>query len=157
MSASRLPSKALFLWRLRLLFCCLLPAVAGGFFYFYAPGLFTVFTFVWFFLFLLLCFVYFPMRYSQFTYAITNTMVKVNQGVFYYRMDAVYIRNIQYTALSQTPLQKILGLASLHVFAAGGSVHIHCLPYSDARVLRVQLLKKMESCLDEQSKREANH
>lgn len=155
MSVGLLPRKALFLWRLRCLITCIPFSVVGGFLYFTTINVFTIYTFCWMSLFILVCLVYLPMRYSQFTFAVTNSMVKVNQGVFYFSMNAIYLSNIQYTSLSQTPLQKLLDLATLHIFAAGGAVHIPCLPYADARILRVQLLTKMESCLHDQNKNQS--
>lgn len=144
MSPCHLPSKALLLWRLRLLLCCCPAALVGGFLFFTLPRTFTVFTFVWFSLFLLLAFLYCPACYAQFTFAVTDAMVKINHGVFYCRMDAMYIQNIQYTAITQTPLQKLLGLASLHIHAAGGSLHIPAMDDTQARQLRITLLKRME-------------
>lgn len=141
----KLPSKALLLWRLRLVAAIVAPAVLGGFFYYTIPNVFTIFTFVWFSLFLILCFLYFPFYYKGLSYAITESMVKVNRGVFYFRMDAVYIKNIQYTAITQTILQKVLGLATLRIYAAGGKVFIPSMDYSQARQLRIQLIKKMEA------------
>ena len=63
---------------------------------------------------------------------------------FYNQMDAVFVRNLQYTKLSQTPLQKIMHLATLRLYAAGGVVRISGINYEEARLLRVQLGKKME-------------
>lgn len=140
-----LPRGALFLWRMRLVLFCIVPAFIGGFFYYVLPGAFTLFSFIWVGGYLFCCFVYLPLRYSQYGYSISEKMVKVEQGVFFFRMDAVYIKNIQYTSISQTPLQKVLRLASLHIFAAGSCVHLPSLPHADARLLRIQLLKKMES------------
>ena len=139
-----LPGRALTYWRVQLLLLCIAPAVVGGFFFFTAAKLFTLWTFVWVSLFLLLCFVYCPMHYHFYRYSVSERMVRVSRGVVYNRMDAVYIRNLQYTTLSQTPLQKLMRLATLRLYAAGGVVRIPCLNYEEARLLRVQLGKKME-------------
>ena len=69
---------------------------------------------------------------------------RVSRGVIYNQMDAVFVRNLQYTKLSQTPLQKIMHLATLRLYAAGGVVRISGINYEEARLLRVQLGKKME-------------
>lgn len=63
MTGQRLPTRTLTYWRIRLLLFCIAPAVLGGFFYYTAARLFTIWTFVWMSLFLLLCFVYYPMYY----------------------------------------------------------------------------------------------
>lgn len=144
MTGQRLPIRTLTYWRIRLLLFCIAPAVLGGFFYYTAARLFTIWTFVWMSLFLLLCFVYYPMYYHFYRYSVSGMLVRVSRGVIYNQMDAVFVRNLQYTKLSQTPLQKIMHLATLRLYAAGGVVRISGINYEEARLLRVQLGKKME-------------
>ena len=144
MTGQRLPTRTLTYWRIRLLLFCIAPAVLGGFFYYTAARLFTIWTFVWMSLFLLLCFVYYPMYYHFYRYLVSGMLVRVSRGVIYNQMDAVFVRNLQYTKLSQTPLQKIMHLATLRLYAAGGVVLISGINYEEARLLRVQLGKKME-------------
>lgn len=144
MTGQNPPRRSLTYWRIHLLLLCFVPALIGGFFYYTAAKLFTVWTFVWVAIFLLLCFVYYPMYYRCYRYSVSNTLIKVNRGVIYRQMEAVYIRNLQYTTLIQTPLQRILNLATLRLYAAGGAIWIRCLNYEEARLLRVQLAKKME-------------
>lgn len=145
MTAQHLPSGALTYWRIRLLLFHIAPAVLGGFFYFTSARLFTVFTFLWMSEFLLMCFVYYPMYYHAYRYSVGGMLIRVSKGIIYHQMDAVYIRNLQYTTLSQTPIQKLLHLATLRLYAAGGIVRISCLNYEEARLLRVQLGKRMEA------------
>ena len=144
MIGRHLPHRALTYWRIHLLMLCVLPAVIGGFFYYTAVKLFTIWTFLWMAVFLLLCFVYLPMFHQYYRYAVSNILIKVDRGVLFQRMDAVYIRNLQYTTLIQTPLQRVMHLATLQLHAAGGSVWLYCLSYEEARLLRVQLAQKME-------------
>ena len=144
MTGQRLPTRTLTYWRIRLLLFCIAPAVLGGFFYYTAARLFTIWTFVWMSLFLLLCFVYYPMYYHFYRYSVSGMLVRVSRGVIYNQMDAVFVRNLQYTKLSQTPLQKIMHLATLRLYAAGVVVRISGINYEEARLLRVQLGKKME-------------
>ncbi len=92
-----------------------------------------------------MCFVYYPMYYHAYRYSVSGMLVRVSKGIIYHQMDAVYIRNLQYTTLSQTPIQKLLHLATLRLYAAGGIVRISCLNYEEARLLRVQLGKRMEA------------
>ena len=66
-------------------------------------------------------------------------MVRVSRGVIYNQVDAVYIRNLQYTTLSQTLLQRLMNLATLRLYAAGGVVRIENISYEEARLLRIQL------------------
>ena len=144
MTGQRLPARVLTYWRIRLLLFCIGPAMVGGFLYYTKASWFTISTFLWMAVFLLLCFVYYPMYYHFYHYAVSDRMVRVSRGVLYNQMDAVYIRNVQYTTLSQTPLQKLMNLASLRLYAAGGVIRIAGLNYEEARLLRVQLGRKME-------------
>ena len=136
MSGQRLPERALTCWQVRLLLLCIPPAFVGGFLYYTAARAFTIFTFIWMAAFLLLCFVYYPMYYRQYRYSVGGMMVRVSRGVIYNQVDAVYIRNLQYTTLSQHLLQ---------LYAAGGVVRIENISYEEARLLRIQLGKRMEA------------
>ena len=135
MSGQRLPERALTCWR----------AFVGGFLYYTAARAFTIFTFIWMAAFLLLCFVYYPMYYRQYRYSVGGMMVRVSRGVIYNQVDAVYIRNLQYTTLSQNLLQRLMNLATLRLYAAGGVVRIENISYEEARLLRIQLGKRMEA------------
>ena len=72
-------------------------------------------------------------------------MVRVSRGVIYNQVDAVYIRNLQYTTLSQNLLQRLMNLATLRLYAAGGVVRIENISYEEARLLRIQLGRRMEA------------
>ena len=145
MSGQRLPERALTCWRVQLLLLCIPPAFVGGFLYYTAARAFTIFTFIWMAAFLLLCFVYYPMYYRQYRYSVGWIMVRVSRGVIYNQVDAVYIRNLQYTTLSQNLLQRLMNLATLRLYAAGGVVRIENISYEEARLLRIQLGRRMEA------------
>lgn len=145
MSGQRLPERALTCWRVQLLLLCIPPAFVGGFLYYTAARAFTIFTFIWMAVFLLLCFVYYPMYYRQYRYSVGEMMVRVSRGVIYNQVDAVYIRNLQYTTLSQNLLQRLMNLATLRLYAAGGVVRIENISYEEARLLRIQLGRRMEA------------
>ena len=134
MTTQRLPERALLYWRIRLLIGCLVPALLGGFFL----------TLIWMAVFVLLCFVYYPMYHHCYSYSVGGKQIRVSRGVVYSQTDVVYVRNLQYTTLSQTPLQRLMDLATLRLHAAGGVVQLYCIPYEEARLLRIQLGKKME-------------
>ena len=138
LSGQRLPERALTCWQVR-------PAFVGGFLYYTAARAFTIFTFIWMVAFLLLCFVYYPMYYRQYRYSVGGIMVRVSRGVIYNQVDAVYIRNLQYTTLSQNLLQRLMNLATLRLYAAGGVVRIENISYEEARLLRIQLGRRMEA------------
>ena len=149
MKGQRLPARALTYWRVRLLLCCIGPAVLGGFLFYTAAQLFSIVTLIWVSVFLLLCFVYYPMYYRCYRYSISGTLIRVTRGVIYSQQDAVYLRNLQYTTLSQTPLQRVMNLATLTLYAAGGVVYIPCIHYEEARLLRIQMRRKMDTEVDD--------
>lgn len=130
------------------MFFCVAPALAGGFLYYTSAKLFTIVTFIWMSLFILLCMIYYPMYYNSYKYSVNGMLIRVRRGVIYERTDAVYIRNLQYTTLSQTPLQKLMDLATLRLYAAGGVVYMPCLNYEEAKLLRIRLGKKMEAQME---------
>ena len=144
MTTQRLPERAQQYWRIRLLIGCLVPALLGGFLYYTAAKLFTILTLIWMAVFVLLCFVYYPMYHHCYSYSVGGKQIRVSRGVVYSQTDVVYVRNLQYTTLSQTPLQRLMDLATLRLHAAGGVVQLYCIPYEEARLLRIQLGKKME-------------
>ena len=144
MTTQRLPERALLYWRIRLLIGCLVPALLGGFLYYTAAKLFTILTLIWMAVCVLLCFVYYPMYHHCYSYSVGGKQIRVSRGVVYSQTDVVYVRNLQYTTLSQTPLQRLMDLATLRLHAAGGVVQLYCIPYEEARLLRIQLGKKME-------------
>ena len=86
-----------------------------------------------------------PMYYRQYRYSVGGMMVRVSRGVIYNQVDAVYIRNLQYTTLSQNLLQRLMNLATLRLYAAGGVVRIENISYEEARLLRIQLGRRMEA------------
>lgn len=142
MTTQRLPERALLYWRIRLLIGCLIPALLGGFLYYTAAKFFTILTLIWMAVFVLLCFVYYPMYHHCYSYSVGGKQIRVSRGVVYSQTDVVYVRNLQYTTLSQTPLQRLMDLATLRLHAAGGVVQLYCIPYEEARLLRIQLGKR---------------
>ena len=109
-----------------------------------AAKFFTILTLIRMAVFVLLCFVYYPMYHHCYSYSVGGKQIRVSRGVVYSQTDVVYVRNLQYTTLSQTPLQRLMDLATLRLHAAGGGVQLYCIPYEEARLLRIQLGKKME-------------
>ena len=149
MSGQRLPERALTCWQVFTRYILKNPSSWSeelvSYLYYTAARAFTIFTFIWMAAFLLLCFVYYPMYYRQYRYSVGGIMVRVSRGVIYNQVDAVYIRNLQYTTLSQNLLQRLMNLATLRLYAAGGVVRIENISYEEARLLRIQLGRRMEA------------
>lgn len=82
------------------------------------------------------------MYHHCYSYSVGGKQIRVSRGVVYSQTDVVYVRNLQYTTLSQTPLQRLMDLATLRLHAAGGVVQLYCIPYEEARLLRIQLGKR---------------
>ena len=126
MTTQRLPERALLYWRIRLLIGCLVPALLGGFLYYTAAKLFSILTLIWMAVFVLLCFVYYPMYHHCYSYSVGGKQIRVSRGVVYSQTDVVYVRNLQYTTLSQTPLQRLMDLATLRLHSRrGGATVLH--------------------------------
>ena len=93
MTTQRLPERALLYWRIRLLIGCLIPALLGGFLYYTAAKFFTILTLIWMAVFVLLCFVYYPMYHHCYSYSVGGKQIRVSRGVVYSQTDVVYVRN----------------------------------------------------------------
>ena len=144
MQSSLFPFRVQYLWRTRLLLCCIPAALIDGFLYFLHPTMFWVITAVWGSFCLVLYFVYFPLLYRSLNYQITSRHLCLRQGCIFRRENMIYIENIQYLTLSQTPLQRLFRLASLHIIAAGGSLHLAGLETETAQAIREEISQRME-------------
>lgn len=142
--SSPFPYRVQYLWRTRLLLFCFPIALLDGFFYFLHPALFWVIFALWAVLFLTLYGLYFPMLYRSLNYQITSRHIRLRQGALFRRENMIYMENIQYLTLSQTPLQRLFGLATLHITAAGGSLRLAGLEEDTVQTIRWEIASRME-------------
>lgn len=144
MFSSPFPYRVQTLWRTRLLLCCFPIALLDGFFYFLHPILFwSIFT-LWAILFFMLYGLYFPLLYRSLSYQITDRYIRLHKGALFRCENMIYIENIQYLTLSQTPLQRLFGLATLHITAVGGSLRLAGLEEDAVQAIRWEITLRME-------------
>lgn len=86
--------------------------------------LYWILTGLWLFAYFVLFFLYYPIRYYRLSYAANLQIVVLNCGVIYRRRKAIFLRNIQYTTTTCTPIQAIFGLCTLVIHAPGGFILI---------------------------------
>nr|WP_087302394.1 PH domain-containing protein [Anaerotruncus colihominis] len=82
---------------------------------------------------------YYPIKYRKLAYGTNAHCLLVYCGVIYTRVKAVPFTSIQYTSVFSTPLERLFGVTSLFVYAAGGRVYIPGLAPQDARELQALL------------------
>lgn len=141
------PSRLLLLWQTRLFLTTVPVALFDGFFFYANRPLFTLLTAVWCAVLLFGYAVYLPGLYRHTQYQVTDSHIRHNTGFAIFRQNVVPVANIQYLFISRTPLQRIMGLSTLHVVAAGGAVHLSGLNRGDAEALLHQITLQMEEAL----------
>lgn len=75
---------------------------------------------------------YYPIKYKKLSFGVINGRLAVNCGVFYTRVKAIPLRNIQYLYSYRTPMQRCWGMSSLVFMAAGGRMYVPCMRTDDA-------------------------
>lgn len=124
MEPKHISPRALLLWRVRL---CVAALVLS----FLISLIMEIFSTVWFVFtgllavaFLFFYVFYYPVKYKKLTYAVGKGVLVLHGGVFYRRRRSIFLKNIQYIALFETPFSRILGLKDLIVHAAGGTLYL---------------------------------
>lgn len=87
-------------------------------------------------LFILLYFLYYPIKYRKLSYTAGTDYFIIRSGVFFNRVKALPYTSIQYTSLAYTPVSGWFGLRTLMIFLAGTSLMLPGLALSDAQALR---------------------
>ncbi|MCI8442075.1 MAG: PH domain-containing protein [Provencibacterium sp.] len=124
MEMKKVSRRALLLWRIRLSLLVLVCPFLIALFFPAAPVWTAVLTILWIVFYLLMFLLYYPVKYWKLCYAITETSLIIKCGVFYNRMKAMQLQNIQHVTTGASPLARALGLCSLQVWGAGGIVYI---------------------------------
>lgn len=126
-------------WRIRLLLVSVLPSFLSAFFAPHINWIWWLFTSVWIFAFLCFYILYYPIKYRKLSYSFNERCLLIHCGVIYTRVKAVPFESIQYLSVASTPLQRLFGLCSLFVFAAGSTVYIPGLIFEEALALQSKL------------------
>lgn len=85
-----------------------------------------------------------PISVPRKGYAIRERDFVYRSGVFWLAEHAVPFNRVQHVETGSTPLDRAFGLATLHLYTAGGSgsdLHIHGLPADVAERLRLFVLE----------------
>ena len=68
------------------------------------------------------CFTTYPIKYRKLSYGFNRRCLLIHCGVIYTRVKAVPLTSIQYASVASSPLERLFGVCSLLVHAAGSSV-----------------------------------
>ena len=85
--------------------------------------------------FLLLYLWYLPQRNKAISLNVTDAAVTLHSGVFAHRLQALPLPGIQITSIRQSPLERLLGICTLHILAPGGKLVLPGLPRGQAENL----------------------
>lgn len=131
----RLPRRALLLWRVRVTLCALPAPVLVALFFADSSVWRRVLSGVWIAAYLIFFLFFYPVMYRKLSFASNGHSFVVHCGVFYNRIKAMEIRNIQHVTCTASPLEKAMGLCTLFVWGAGGLIRVPSMDAGDARAL----------------------
>lgn len=115
------------------------PAFLNALFFYNQDHLRVWLTIGWIALYMVLYVIYLPLRYRNLSFSLTDTYIVLHSGVIYHRVRSIPLQNIQYTTLYRNPFDRLFGLCSLVVTAAGGRITLPGLRLSDAQRLSAVL------------------
>ena len=79
-----------------------------------------------------------PIRYARWRYELTPDYLDIARGIFWRKRFVIPFIRVQNTDTRQGPLLRMMGLASVTISTAAGSMEIPGLPAADAETLRDQ-------------------
>lgn len=131
----RLPRRTLFLWRVRLTACTLPAPVLVTLFFADSPVWRRALSGIWIAAYLFFFLFFYPVMYHKLSFGSNGHSFVVHCGVFYNRIKAMEIRNIQHVTCTASPLENAMGLCTLFVWGAGGLIRVPSMEAGDARAL----------------------
>ncbi len=131
----RTDKKGLLLWEIRLTLIAfsvsvLTAMILGGI-------LFKIISAVWMIGYIVAGAWYYPLKYRKLSYNFDDKLLVVNCGVIYRRRKSIFLKNVQYISTMATPLQRLMGLKTIVVHAAGGLIFIPNLNKSEANAFEL--------------------
>lgn len=139
--------KILWIWECYLLLVTLLP-LAGTIVLFAAPFpdwmdwitlAAWIFTGIWVLLYLFFSCFYLPVYFKKMCYRLTDDRLEIRTGVIYTHYKVMPYASVKYLTSFQGPLERLCGLTSITLFAAGSFVVLHGLAAEDGEELRRRL------------------
>ena len=118
----RTDRKGLLLWEIRLTLIAFLVSVLTAMIF--SGILFKIISAVWMIGYIVTGAWYYPLKYRKLSYNFDDKIIVVNCGVIYRRRKSIFLKNVQYISTMRTPLQRIMGLKTVVVHAAGGFIVI---------------------------------
>ena len=79
--------------------------------------------------------IYPPIEYRQWAYLITNDRIEIKKGIFFHSTSVVPISRIQHVTVTEGPIARIFGLATVTINTAGGSFRIEGLSKATANTI----------------------
>jgi len=131
----RLPPRTLLLWRIRLTVCAVPAPVIVALFFAGSPVWRRALSAVWIAVYLFFFLFFYPVMHRKLSFGSNGHSVVVHCGVFYNRIKAMEIRNIQQVRCTSSPLERAMGLCTLFIFGAGGLIRVPSMDIKDARAL----------------------
>lgn len=131
------------IWRILLSLAAIGPAFFIAFFF--SGALYQVLTILWFILYLGAFLFYFPRLYQSLIYIINDDMITLRRGVFYQYVYSIPLRQVQFTALSASPISRLFGIVTLRVVAPGSKVYLPGLLLADARKFSKEITQFQET------------
>lgn len=110
---------------------------------------------------LLVALVWAPRRYARTGYCVRAEDLHLRTGALWQRTTSVTLNRIQHLEINQGPLERVLGIARLMVFTAGGSGYdlmLPGLPAQTAERLKAHLLERIapQPATEAETRPEAN-
>ncbi len=101
----------------------------------------TLIIYLIFFFFVLL--IYCPMKYKCTLFSVSDEHIKMSYGVIFSQNITLNINNIQYIELSQSIEERLLSVATLILYTAGGKIKIPHLSTKRALYIKKQLYRSV--------------
>jgi membrane protein YdbS with pleckstrin-like domain len=139
------------LLRVNLVIWTIVAVLVLGFFIWIMPELkifFQIVAAAYFLIMIWLFWVWVPKTLKRLKYVLHDEDIQLQKGYLYWRQLAIAANRIQHIEVTQGPLERYLGLASLVIYTAGSigsDMKLPGLCLETAQEIRVRLLEKIKS------------
>lgn len=111
-------------------------------------GIFNVYTSLFIFIILVLSYVfiiiyYCPENYRRKSYHISNQLITINYGVFFFKSISVNLNKLQYIELIQSPSQKMFSTCSLIFHTSGSKTVLSNIELSAGSKIKSKLTRRI--------------
>ena len=106
-------------------------------------GLYIRTLIIYLILFFFVLLIYCPMKYKCTLFSVSDEHIKISYGVMFSQNITLNINNIQYIELSQSIEERLLSVATLILYTAGGKIKIPHLSVKRALYIKKQLYRSV--------------